>query len=208
MLVVLGILDQLAGVPLAFYSGFVLEHRYDLSTQKIAGWVVDHLKAAALGFTLAAPGLSLLYAIIARWPEWWWAIGAAGASLVMLLLVNLGPVLILPLFFTLKPLSRQDLRDRLIALAERAGARVVGVFEWTLGDRTKKANAALTGIANTRRILLADTLLADYSDDEIEVVLAHELAHHVHHDLWKGMAIETGVLFAGFFAADWLLRWW
>lgn len=205
-LAILGGLEQIVGLPLALYSGFILEQRYELSTQSLARWFADYGKAGLLGFALGAIGLSALYGVMDRWPDWWWAIGAAGLSVMLIVLVNLGPILILPLFFELKSLARAELRDRLVALAERAGARIVGVFEWTLADRTKKANAALTGLGRTRRILVSDTLLADYSDDEIEVVLAHELAHHVHHDLWKGIALETAVAFLGFLVANRLLR--
>jgi STE24 endopeptidase len=91
--------------------------------------------------------------------------------------------------------------DRLMALADRARTPVVGVYEWALSAHTKKANAALTGVGRTRRILVADTLLADYSEDEIEVVLAHELSHHVHHDLWRGMALQAVLLLVGFLVA-------
>ena len=86
-------------------------------------------------------------------------------------------------------------------LAERAGARVLGAYEWGLGDKSRKANAALTGLGATRRILVSDTMLAAYSDDEIEVVLAHELAHHVYGDIWKGLLFESGLMLAGFFVA-------
>ncbi len=110
--------------------------------------------------------------------------------------------MLLPLFYDFKPLERPALADRLVALAERAGARVLGVFEWRLSDRTRKANAALTGIGRTRRILLSDTLLAEHSDDEIEVILAHELAHHVHRDIWTGIALEAALILAGFYLAN------
>ena len=102
-------------------------------------------------------------------------------------------MLLLPLFYTVKPLEREALRTRLLALAERAGARVLGAYEWGLGEKTKKANAALAGIGATRRILVSDTMLAEYTDEEIEVVLAHELAHHVHGDIWKGIAFESAL---------------
>src|SRR4029079_3134621 len=114
---------------------------------------------------------------------------------------NLAPVLLLPLFYTVKPLDRDTLRLRLLALAERAGARVFGAYEWGLGAKTRKANAALTGIGATRRILVSDTMLAEYSDEEIEVVLCHEIAHHVHGDIWKGLAFESALILAGCFAA-------
>jgi STE24 endopeptidase len=109
---------------------------------------------------------------------------------------------LLPLFFTFKPLQNEMLRDRLTALARKAGTRIMGVYEWTLSDRTKKANAALTGMGNTRRILLSDTLLSEYSDDEIEVILAHELAHHVYRDIWSAIVVETVLIALGCFAAD------
>jgi STE24 endopeptidase len=122
--------------------------------------------------------------------------------IILVGLAQLAPVLLLPLFYDFKPLDRPDLVRRLMALADRAGARVLGVFEWRLSDRTRKANAALTGIGRTRRILLSDTLLAEHSDDEIEVILAHELAHHVHRDIWSGIALETVLIALGFYVAD------
>jgi STE24 endopeptidase len=125
----------------------------------------------------------------------------------MIVLAQLAPVLLLPIFYTLTPLNRPALRDRLLALAERAGARVLGVFELRLGDKTRKSNAALTGIGRTRRILLSDTLLAELSDDEIEVILAHELSHHVHHDIWRGIVLEMALMTLGFYLADQSLAW-
>ena len=86
-------------------------------------------------------------------------------------------------------------------LADRAGARVVGAYEWGLGDKTRKANAALAGLGPTRRILVSDTMLAEYSDDEIEVVLAHELAHHVHGDIWRLLAFESILVLAAAYLA-------
>jgi STE24 endopeptidase len=115
-------------------------------------------------------------------------------------------VLVLPLFYRVKPLDRDALRARLLALADRAGARVLGAYEWGLAAKTRKANAALAGLGATRRILVSDTMLAEYSEDEIEVVLAHEIAHHVHGDIWKGIAFESGLIVAGFYLASRLLR--
>ena len=189
-------------LPLAFYTGVSLERRYGLSTQTTWRWWVDHLKATAIGLAFAVAGAVAVLWLI-RWdPDRWWIAAALLLSAVLVLMAQLAPVALLPLFYELKPLDRPALRDRLVALAERAGARVLGVFELRLSDRTRKANAALAGLGRTRRILLSDTLLADHSDDEIEVILAHELAHHVHRDLWTGIAVETGLMTLGFFLAD------
>lgn len=198
----LALLSELIQLPLAFYQGVTLERRYGLSTQSNAGWVGDHLKAGALGLAFAMVAALVVMALL-RWaPERWWMFAAAGFALTLVLLAQLAPVLLLPLFYEFKPLQREELVRRLVTLADRAGAHVLGVFEWRLGDRTRKANAALAGIGRTRRIIVSDTLLADHSDEEIEVILAHELAHHVHHDIWSGIAVETALIVAGFYLAD------
>jgi STE24 endopeptidase len=199
------VLHEPISLLLGWYSGFVLEQRYGLSRQSIGGWLRDYTKGTVLSVLLALAAGSLVYWTMRTWPAWWWLAAAAALSLLLVLLVNLAPVLLLPLFFRLAPLDRPPLRERLERLAERAGARVVGVYRWDLGEKTSKANAALTGLGRTRRILLADTMLDQYSDDEIEVVMAHELAHHVHHDIWTGIAVETALVVLGFLAAHLVL---
>jgi STE24 endopeptidase len=200
--VALGLLLGALQFPLAFYQGVVLERRYGLSTQSAGRWLRDHLKADAIGLIFATGGALIVWSLI-RWsPRDWWLMAAAAFTGLLVLLAQLAPVLLLPIFYDFKPLEHRVLVERLMSLAERAGTRVFGVFEWRLSDRTRKANAALTGMGRTRRILLSDTLLAEHSDDEIEVILAHELAHHVHHDLWSGIALEAGLITIGFYLAD------
>jgi STE24 endopeptidase len=120
---------------------------------------------------------------------------------------QLAPVVLFPIFYKFVPLNDQELRNRLVKLSERAGTRVRGVYEWKLSEKSKKANAALTGLGNTRRIILADTLLQNYSHDEIEAVLAHELGHHVHGHILKSILLQMVVTFAGFWAANEVLRY-
>lgn len=193
-------------LPLGFYGGFVVERRYGLSTQPFRAWALDQVKGLALAVMLGAPAAILLYALIARYPGGWWLPAAAVFAVIVIGLANLAPLLLLPLFYSVKPLGKASLRERLVALGDRAGARVLDAYEWGLGAKTTKANAALTGIGGSRRILVSDTMLAQYTDDEIEVVLAHELAHHVHGDIWKGLAFETVLILAGFFVASVLLQ--
>jgi STE24 endopeptidase len=203
---VLSIAFDAAVLPFSFYRGFLLERRYGLSTETIRHWLKDHAKAALIGILLAEAGAVFVYYALRHWPTAWWAIAGGAYSFVAIVLVSLAPIVLLPLFFSFKPLVKDTLRDRLTALASKAGTRIMGVYEWTLSDRTKKANAALTGMGHTRRILLSDTLLAEYSDDEIEVILAHELAHHVHKDIWMTVLVDGALTFAGFFAAHLGLR--
>jgi STE24 endopeptidase len=200
--VLLSAANDIVTLPLSFYSGFVLERRYELSNETIGGWLRDQAKSFVIGLVLAGGAVEVIYWCIRRSPEYWWA--SAGVLFMFLIvgLTNLAPVVLLPLFYTVKPLSRDALRTRLLRLAERAGARVLGAYEWGLGGKTRKANAALAGLGGTRRILVSDTMLADYSDDEIEVVLAHEIAHHVHGDIWKGIVFESALIVAGFYLAS------
>jgi STE24 endopeptidase len=203
MLVTIAVMLILAIVelPFAYYHGHLLEHRYGLSTQSAAHWWSDQAKGMLLGLALAVPGTAVVYYTLRAWPDGWWWISAAVFALATVGLAQLAPVVLLPIFYKFKPLDRPALAERLMKLASRARTNVNGVFEWVLSSHTRKANAALAGLGRTRRILLSDTLLADYSEDEIEVILAHELAHHVHRDLWRGIAVQTLALFAGFYLA-------
>jgi STE24 endopeptidase len=202
----LSLVVDVALLPFGFYKGFLLERRYGLATETMGHWLKDHLKAVAIGLVFAEFSGVFVYATLRHWPGTWWIVSGVAYTLVIILLVNVAPVLLLPLFYTFKPLEKVTLRDRLTALAGKANTSIKGVYEWTLSDRTKKANAALTGMGMTRRILLSDTLLAEYSDDEIEVILAHELAHHVHRDIWSAVLLDGVLTFAGFYAADQMLR--
>ena len=202
----LSLLNELGSLPLALYSGLVVERRYGLSNETFAGWMGDQAKSLAIGFVLGGGAALLIYWCMRLSPDRWWLVAGGLFALLIVGLTNLAPVLLLPLFYSVRPLDRDALRTRLLALAERAGARVVGAYEWGLAEKTKRANAALAGLGATRRILVSDTMLAEYSDDEIEVVLAHELAHHVHGDIWKGMLFESVLILTGFYLAGELLR--
>jgi Zn-dependent protease with chaperone function len=194
-------IHEAAGLPFAFYSGFMLERRYGLSNERLSAWLKDQAKSLGVGLILGGAAARIIYGFIRRDPLNWWLPAGAIFAVLIVGLTNLAPVVLLPLFFRVKPLNRDVLRARLLGLAERAGARVVGAYEWGLAEKTRKANAALAGLGRTRRILVSDTMLAEYSDDEIEVVLAHELAHHVHGDIWKGIVFEIALVVAGFFLA-------
>jgi STE24 endopeptidase len=195
----------LVELPFAYYHGFVLEHRYGLSTQTRSHWLSDQAKGVALGLVLATAGTSVVYGALRRWPDHWWWISALVFAAATVGLAQLAPVVLLPIFYKFKPLDRPALVERLTRLGAQARTNVAGVFEWVLSSHTRKANAALAGLGRTRRILLSDTLLSDYSEDEIEVILAHELAHHVHRDLWRGIAVQAAALFGGFFVASVIL---
>jgi STE24 endopeptidase len=199
--ILLALLLEAVTLPFGFEAGWRLERKYGLSRESAGGWARDRMKGFAVGLPIAMAAAGIVYWCARAWPEWWWLPAAAMLTAGMVALAHVAPVLLMPLFVRVRPLARPELSARLAALTARAGVPVVGVFEWELGARTSRANAALTGFGATRRILVSDTLLASYSDDEIEVILAHELSHHVHHDLWSAVAVEAALLFAGAFAA-------
>jgi STE24 endopeptidase len=153
--------------------------------------------------------LEAIYAVLRATPDAWWLWAGGLLLLVNVILTQLAPVLIFPLFFKFVPLGQEhaELAERLMHLAERADARVRGVFTFDMSRRTKAANAMVIGLGNTRRIILGDTLLQEFTPDEIETVLAHELGHHVHKDIPLGIAVESVVTLGGLWLASLGLRW-
>src|SRR5437868_4495515 len=200
------IISKILAVGVDYY-GFRLEHRYHLSNQKLRSWIWDELKGWLLGLVLGTLLVELLYFTIRQSPQHWWIVAWVAFMALLVLFAQIAPIVFLPLFYKFEPLENDTLKDRLIRLSEHAGTRVRGVYEWKLSEKSKKANAALTGLGATRRIILADTLLQNYSDDEIEAVLAHELGHHVHKHILKSIAVQAGITLLGFWAANTVLHY-
>jgi len=189
------------------YYGFQLERRFQLSTQRIRSWLWDEAKGFLVGMVLAGIVVELLYFMIRQSPQHWWLIAWVLFVGLFILMAQLAPVVLLPIFYKFEPLENEDLRRRLVLLSEHAGTRVRGVYRWKLSEKSKKANAALTGLGNTRRIILADTLLDNYEPEEIEAVLAHELGHHVHRHILKSIFVQAGTTLLGLWAANWVLHY-
>jgi len=200
------VLAKVLGLSLDYYS-FRLEHRYQLSNLRLRAWLWDEVKGFLVGVALAGIVVELLYFIMRQVPQHWWLIAWAAFLGLFVLLAQLAPVVLFPVFYKFAPLENEELKERLVRLGERAGTRVRGVYQWKLSEKSKKANAALTGLGNTRRIILADTLLANYSTDEIEAVLAHELGHHVHRHIFKSILVQAGITFVGFWAGNLVLHY-
>ena len=204
--VMLMLISKIVGTPLEYY-GFRLEHRYHLSNQRFRSWLWDEFKGVLIGLGMAAIVVELLYMLIRQVPQWWWLIAWAVVMGLFVLLAQIAPVVLFPIFYKFEPLDNEELTRRLVVLGERAGTRVRGVYKWHLSEKSRKANAALTGLGATRRIILADTLLDNYSDDEIEAVLAHELGHHVHKHILKSIFVQAGISLFGFWLANEVLRY-
>jgi STE24 endopeptidase len=205
-LVLLLAVGKALGIGLDYY-GFRLERRFHLSNQRFGAWAWDEIKGFLVGIILGGVVVELVYFTIRQWPQHWWILAWALFMGLFVLMAQLAPVVLFPIFYKFEPLENEELRRRLVILSEHAGTRVRGVYRWKLSEKSKKANAALTGLGNTRRIILADTLLDNYTAEEIEAVLAHELGHHVHRHIVKSILVQAGITLFGFWAANWVLHY-
>jgi STE24 endopeptidase len=201
------IATKLLFLPLNYLGDYHLEHKFGLSNETLGGWAFDELKSLGLNLLLSVAVLDVLYFVLRRVGDWWW-IGAGLFFLVFGVVMSaLFPVLILPLFYKLQPLENEPLREKLTVLAQRVGAKVLGVYRMGMSEKTKKANAAFAGLGSTKRIILGDTLLDKFAEDEIEVVMAHEMAHYQHGDITKMIAWGAVTTFVGLKVADLGLHW-
>jgi STE24 endopeptidase len=196
---------KLLGIGLDYY-GLRLERQYQLTIQKTRSWLWDEAKGFLVGLVLAGLIAELLYFTIRQSPQHWWIITWALFMVLFVALAQVAPLMLFPIFYKFEPLENEDLKKRLLRLSDKAGTKVRGIYKWHLSEKSRKANAALTGLGATRRIILADTLLDHYSPDEIEAVLAHELGHHVHRHILKSIFVQAGVTLFGFWAAHYVLH--
>ena len=205
MVLVLGVGYRLLSLPLGWLGGFWLPRRYGLLHQSLARWTWDAAKAALIGGALGLLAVEIVYGLM-RWSPWWW-LWSAGVFLVgYALLALVAPVWLVPLFYRLTPLPDGPLKSRLLALAARVGVPVTGVWVVDQSRKSRTANAAVTGLGRTRRILLFDTLLDTFTPDEVEAVLAHELAHQLHGDIRRGLLVQGALTLVTFWVASWALR--
>ena len=201
-------LHVLVSLPLSFYSGHLLEHQYGLSTQTVAGWLWRYAKRHLLGLAFGALMFLGLYWLIWTTGAYWWLAAAGAFFVVSVVLGQLAPVLIMPLFYKIEPFEHPELSARLARLAEGTGLSIEGIYRMALSEETVKANAMLAGLGRTRRVILGDTLLDGFAPEELEVIFAHEIGHHVHRHLPKLLAIGLVYSLAGFWVCDRLLAAW
>ena len=193
-------LSWLSGLPLAYLGGHRVERRFGLTKQSDRGWLGDQLKGLGLGLTFQVPLVTGAYAVIRRRPRDWWAILAGATVPLAVLLSNLAPVLILPIFNRFEPLRDRALAERVRRLADRAGVAIADVFQMDMSRQTEKPNAFFTGLGNTKRIVLSDTLVERFAPEEVDGVVAHELGHQVHGDVWRLIALGGGLGVGGAYA--------
>jgi STE24 endopeptidase len=191
------ILAFIVGFPSSYY-GFSLEHKFELSNQTFGAWFGEELLSLMVLAIIALIAVEGIYLALKKVPRTWWIYVSVVFIIFTVVLVNLAPILILPLFNVYTPLPQGELRDRLVNLSHKANVKVEDIFTVDMSKQTKKANAMLTGLGNTKRIVLGDNLVKEFSTDEIEVVMAHEMGHNFFHHIWQGIFLSSVMAAIGF----------
>ena len=205
---IIGAASFCVSLPFSYYSGFVLEHRFGMSRQTLRGWSLRLIKSGVLAFLFGLLMVEGLFFMIWLTGAYWWLAASAAFFAVSVMFGQLMPILILPLFYKVERLEDEELMDRFEKLAKETDLSIEGVYRLHLSAETSKANAALTGLGHTRRVLLGDTLIDKFTPDEIEVVLAHEIGHHVFRHIPK--LILFGLIYStiSFFLCDVIIKAW
>lgn len=185
--------------PLNFYSSFILEHKYGLSNQTFSKYIIEKLKGLLLSAVIGIPLLFAFFYILKNTGDMWWLILGIVMFFFSVFLGQLAPVIIMPLFYKFKEIENSELKNKLLELCSQAGVKIKGIFTFDMSKNTKKANAAFTGLGKTKRIILGDTLIDKFSDDEIKIVFAHEMGHYTKGHIVKMMTLSTILTFAGLF---------
>jgi STE24 endopeptidase len=198
-LAIAGVIYYLIDFPLNFYQSFTLEHKFNLSNQKLKDWFKDQVLAGLLSYIFALILLGCFYYILRHFFKSWWLVISLFWILFSLVLTKITPILIIPLFFKYKKLQDESLKKRIMGLAEKMRIKILDCFEIDFSKKTLKANAAFTGWGSSRRVILADTLKDKYTHEEIEVIIAHEFAHYKMKHLFKSMAVNSLMIVAIFY---------
>lgn len=206
-----GAASSLVSLPFSYFSGFILEHRYAMSNQTFLQWAWEGFKGVLISIPIITPLALVVYYFLVTFSSFWWFPVAVTLFIVSIGLSRIAPIVILPLFYTLTPLEESPLKERILSLTRSTRMIVEGIYSFNLSKTTKKANAAFTGIGTSKRILLGDTLIQNFSDEEIETVFAHELGHYSHGHIWKGILTGTFSIFLGLYltslAYDMSITW-
>lgn len=196
---VLGIASAILFSPFSYYTGYYLEHKHNLSNQTFGKWIWEGAKGALVGIVIGLPILAAFFFVIRKFGIMWWLPFGTILFVFSVILAQIVPVIILPLFYKVSPLENESLKEKIISLFANANLKVSNVFKFNMSKNTKKANAAFTGLGKTKRILIGDTLLDSYTEDEIETVIAHELGHYKKKHIIKNLIIGTLSSFLVFF---------
>ena len=196
---IIGIATSILFAPVNFYLGFHLEHKYNLSNQTFGKWLWENFKSSMVSLAIGIPVMLIFYFTMIQFADLWWLPFAIVMFFVSVVLAQIFPVLILPIFYKLTPIDNEELKTKVKLLATDAQIKIENIYKFDMSKNTKKANAAFTGLGRTKRIILGDTLIDNYSNEEIETVIAHELGHYKKKHIIKNIIIGTASSFLTLF---------
>ena len=205
-LFVIGIVGSILSFPMSYYTGFYLEHKCNLSNQTFWKWIWENFKGLLVSLVIGIPILLTFYYALNTFYSLWWLPFAIIMFFISVVLSQLFPVLIFPIFYKITPIEDEILKEKIKSLGQKAGINVENVYKFNMSKNTKKANAAFTGLGKTKRIILGDTLLSNYSIEEIETVIAHELGHYKKKHIVKNILIGTASSFLTLFIIAFLYQ--
>jgi STE24 endopeptidase len=190
-ILIVGFAGSILSFPISYYTGFYLEHKYNLSNQTFSKWIFEGAKGLLVSLVIGVPILLIFYFSLNYFGDIWWLPFAIIMFFISVVLSQIFPILIFPIFYKLTPIDNEELKQRINSLATNARIKVENVYKFDMSKNTKKANAAFTGLGKTKRIILGDTLLENYTIEEIETVIAHELGHYKKKHIVKNIFIGT-----------------
>jgi Zn-dependent protease with chaperone function len=193
-------------LPLAYYEGFVRQHAYGLSNQSLEKWLKDSFIRLAIEMAVGFAFAWIPYVLLARSPRRWWLYLAILWVPFLFVTVLVVPIWISPLFNEFGAMKNKALERSILELAERAGIEGGRVFEVDKSVDTKALNAYVTGVLNTKRIVLWDTSIAAFSTAELKAVMAHEMGHYVLGHVIRSIFLSSVIMLAGLFLVDRLGR--
>jgi STE24 endopeptidase len=196
----------LVSLPFDYFRGFSLEHRFELSNETSGSWFRDNVKMSTISLLIVLCFVEGIYNFMWLSPTYWWFFTWLVSVFFIAFFMYVAPIWMMPLFYKFSKLKDAELLDRLTKLADKARIKIIGVFEMKAGAKTKKSIAALTGVGNTRRMLLSDTFLSNSSYDEIECTMGHEIGHHVYGHIWKSTVMFSGAFLFMLFLASQILQ--
>jgi STE24 endopeptidase len=205
-LAIVGLAESIINFPLDLYSGYILEHKYNLSNQKIVKYFSEKLKSFAVGLVIGIPVILIFYYIIRNYENSWWFIVGIFMFFFSVIIGRIAPVLIFPLFYKFRPIEDESIKESILNLCKKTGIEIKGIFVFDMSKNTKKANAAFTGLGKSKRIIFGDTLIENFSVDEIESVFAHEAGHFKKRHIIKSMLLSTILTFAGLYITSVLYK--
>jgi STE24 endopeptidase len=201
---VISIAESIITLPLSFYSGYILEHKYELSNQTLFQHFKEKFKGLLVGLVIGIPLMFAFFFVLRTYEHYWWLILGGFMFFFSVILGRLAPVLIFPIFYKFKPIENESLSEKILNLCKKSGVKIQGIFTFNMSKNTKKANAAFTGLGKSKRIILGDTLIDKFSEEEIESVFAHEMGHYTRKHISKLILTSTIFTFIGLYITSFL----